>query len=34
MVVLVPVIIAYQSWAYSLFKDKVTVDDLEYENAY
>lgn len=34
VVVLVPVIIAYQAWAYGLFKDKVTADDLDYENAY
>ncbi len=34
VVLLIPVIIAYQSWAYSLFRDKVTADDLGYENAY
>lgn len=32
--VLIPVIIAYQTWAYLLFKDKVTEADLAYEEAY
>ncbi len=34
VVVLIPVIIAYQTWAYLLFKDKVTEADLAYEEAY
>lgn len=34
MVLLVPVIVAYQSWAYALFKDKVTPEGLGYEHVY
>jgi cytochrome bd ubiquinol oxidase subunit II len=30
----VPIIIAYQSWVYCLFKDKVTEDDLKYDEAH
>jgi cytochrome d ubiquinol oxidase subunit II len=30
----VPAVIAYQSWAYRLFKDKVTEKDLAYDEAY
>lgn len=33
-VLLVPVVIAYQSWTYNLFKGKVTEEDLSYEEAY
>jgi cytochrome d ubiquinol oxidase subunit II len=34
VIVFVPVVIAYQIWAYNLFKDKVTERDLEYEESY
>ncbi len=30
----VPIVLAYQFWAYNLFKGKVTKDDLAYEEAY
>lgn len=33
-VIFVPIVLAYQIWAYNLFKDKVTMDDLDYEEAY
>lgn len=33
-IIFVPIVIAYQIWAYSLFKGKVTEKDLEYDNAY
>ena len=32
--ILVPVVIAYQAWAYRLFKDKVSAADLSYDEAY
>ncbi len=32
--VFVPIVIAYQIWAYNLFKDKVTREDLAYDEAY
>ncbi len=32
--VMVPVVIGYQIWVYNLFKDKVTEEDLAYEEAY
>jgi cytochrome bd ubiquinol oxidase subunit II len=32
--VIIPVVIAYQVWAYFLFKDKVTDEDLQHEDAY
>jgi cytochrome d ubiquinol oxidase subunit II len=32
--IIVPLVIAYQVWAYYLFKDKVTSKDLAYEEAY
>ncbi|MCP4109610.1 MAG: cytochrome d ubiquinol oxidase subunit II [Desulfobacteraceae bacterium] len=32
--IFVPIVIAYQSWAYNLFKGKVTKEDLSYEEAY
>ncbi|MDM8523147.1 cytochrome d ubiquinol oxidase subunit II [Desulfococcaceae bacterium HSG8] len=34
VIIFVPVIIAYQAWAYNMFKGKVTKKDLEYEEAY
>lgn len=34
VVLFLPVVIGYQIWAYNLFKDKVTKDDLSYEEAY
>jgi cytochrome d ubiquinol oxidase subunit II len=33
-VVFVPIVIAYQTWTYNLFKGKVTRKDLEYDEAY
>ena len=33
-IIFVPIVLVYQIWAYNLFKDKVTLDDLEYEEAY
>lgn len=30
----IPVVIGYQIWAYTLFKGKVTKEDLAYEEAY
>ncbi len=33
-VIFVPIVIAYQSWAYNLFKGKVTEEDLAYDEAY
>lgn len=33
-VVFVPIVIAYQAWAYKLFSDKVTPSDLSYDEAY
>ena len=32
--IFVPIVLAYQFWAYNLFKGKVTKDDLAYEEAY
>lgn len=32
--IFVPIVLIYQIWAYNLFKDKVTKDDLDYEEAY
>ena len=34
VVVFIPVVIAYQVWAYNLFKGKVTAADLAYDEAY
>ncbi|MFC1857802.1 cytochrome d ubiquinol oxidase subunit II [Thermodesulfobacteriota bacterium] len=34
VLVFMPVVIAYQTWVYILFKDKVTIDELAYEEAY
>jgi len=34
VIVFIPVVIAYQVWAYHLFKGKVTKEDLAYEEAY
>lgn len=34
VVIFIPVVIAYQVWAYHLFKDKVTLHDLAEEEAY
>ena len=33
-IIFIPVVIAYQAWAYNLFKDKVTEKDLSYDEAY
>jgi cytochrome d ubiquinol oxidase subunit II len=33
-VIFVPIVLAYQIWAYTLFKGKVTEEDLKYEEAY
>ncbi|MDY6934093.1 MAG: cytochrome d ubiquinol oxidase subunit II [Spirochaetota bacterium] len=32
--IFVPIVLAYQIWVYNLFKDKVTKDDLAYEESY
>jgi cytochrome d ubiquinol oxidase subunit II len=32
--IFIPLVIVYQTWAYMLFKDKVTVKDLAAEEAY
>ena len=34
VILFIPVVIAYQIWAYNLFKGKVTKEDLAYEEAY
>jgi cytochrome d ubiquinol oxidase subunit II len=34
VILFIPLVIGYQIWAYSLFKDKVTEDDLAHEEAY
>ncbi len=34
VVIFLPIVLAYQIWAYSLFKDKVTLADLADEEAY
>ena len=34
VILFLPVVIGYQIWAYNLFKDKVTKEDLAYEEAY
>jgi cytochrome d ubiquinol oxidase subunit II len=33
-VIFVPIVIAYQTWAYLLFKGKITEEDLQYEEGY
>lgn len=34
VIIFIPIVIAYQIWAYNLFKEKVTKEDLAYEEAY
>jgi cytochrome d ubiquinol oxidase subunit II len=34
VILFIPIVIVYQTWTYLLFKDKVTKDDLSYEEAY
>ncbi len=34
VVIFVPIVLAYQTWAYNLFRDKVTPSDLTYDDAY
>jgi len=34
VIIFIPVVIGYQIWAYTLFKGKVTKEDLAYEEAY
>jgi len=34
VIIFVPIVIAYQTWAYNLFKDKVTKEDLLYDESY
>ena len=34
VIIFIPVVIGYQVWAYNLFKDKVTAEDLTYEESY
>ena len=33
-IIFVPIVIAYQAWAYNLFKGKVTKEDLAYDDGY
>jgi cytochrome d ubiquinol oxidase subunit II len=32
--IFIPVVIGYQIWAYRMFSDRMTIDDLDYEEAY
>ncbi len=34
VIIFVPIVLIYQIWAYNLFKDKVTAEDLTYEESY
>ena len=34
VIIFIPVVIAYQVWAYNLFKGKITKEDLSYDEAY
>lgn len=34
VVVFIPIVIAYQAWSYSMFKDPITQEDLDMEEAY
>ncbi|ACL04051.1 Cytochrome bd quinol oxidase subunit II [Desulfatibacillum aliphaticivorans] len=34
VVIFIPIVLAYQTWAYKLFSDKVTEEDLSHEEAY
>lgn len=34
VIIFIPAVIAYQSWAYYLFRGKVTKEDLAYEESY
>jgi cytochrome d ubiquinol oxidase subunit II len=34
VVVFIPIVIGYQIWAYHLFKDPVTEEDLDMDEAY
>mgnify|MGYP006282122799 CR=1 FL=1 len=34
VILFIPIVLGYQVWAYTLFKGKVTPDDLNYEEAY
>jgi len=34
VIIFVPIVIAYQVWAYNLFKDKISPEDLNYEESY
>jgi cytochrome bd ubiquinol oxidase subunit II len=34
VILFIPVVLAYQIWSYNLFKDKLTVKDLAYEESY
>ncbi len=34
VIIFIPAVIAYQAWAYNLFKRKVTEKDLSYDEAY
>ena len=33
-VIFIPIVIAYQAWAYNLFKGKITEDEMNYDEAY
>ena len=34
VIIFLPIILAFQIWAYNLFKGKVTAEDLAYDEAY
>jgi len=34
VIIFIPIVLCYQIWAYNLFKDKITQEDLDYEEAY
>jgi cytochrome bd-type quinol oxidase subunit 2 len=34
VILFIPIVIVYQTWTYLLFKDKLSKDDLSYEEAY
>jgi cytochrome d ubiquinol oxidase subunit II len=34
VILFIPIVIAYQTWTYLLFKDRLSKDDLSFEEAY
>lgn len=34
VIIFIPIVLAYQTWAYTLFSHKITQEDLDYEEAY